>query len=212
MLHIETFTVNFIQENCYVVSDETREAVVIDCGAYYPEEQQRVLSYLRDHALRPVHLLCTHGHFDHVFGLKALSDAYGLGVTLHAADVATYEKAEEQLMLFMHKLLPIDLVPVTRRLQAGDTVTFGTHTLRVIHTPGHTPGGVCYYSEQEQVIFTGDSLFRHSIGRTDLPGSTPDLDEELRQKVLVLPPETRVLTGHGDPSYIGEEQRANPYL
>ena len=213
MLHIERFTVNFIEENCYVVSGETQDCVIIDCGAYFPEEQAAIVQYVADNHLTPRHLLCTHGHFDHIFGAQCIADAYGIGPTLCADEVETYSNAAEQMRKFLHRDFPLTLPPIAATVHAGDSISFGSHTLKVIASPGHTPGGVCYYCEAEGVLFSGDSLFRHAIGRCDLPGGDGRaLVEALQKNVLTLPEATRVLPGHGDETTVGEERRANPYI
>lgn len=159
MLNIQHFKVNFIEENCYVVSDETREAVIIDCGAFFPEEKAAISSYLAENKLVLRHLLCTHGHFDHVFGAQFVCDTYHLQPEMCADEVPTYLQAAEQMRMFLHRDFPLTLPSIGNTFKDGDLITFGNHQLRVIETPGHTPGGVCFYCEAEKLIFSGDSLF-----------------------------------------------------
>lgn len=213
MLHIQRFTVNMIEENCYVLSDETGEAVIIDCGAFFPEEKKNIREYIEQNRLRPKRLLNTHGHFDHVFGAAFVHDTYGLRPEMLTAEAATYAAAAGQMRMFLHRDLPLVTPPAGPAFNDGDLLTFGSHTLRAIATPGHTPGGVCFYCEAEGCLFSGDSLFRHAIGRTDLPGgSEAALVGSLRARVLTLPDDVRVFPGHGDETTIGEERRANFYL
>lgn len=213
MIQIKTFAVNFLQENCHILSDETGEAVIVDCGAYFDEERTGIKDYIRRNGLRPVHHLLTHGHFDHVFGAKWLEAAYGLRPEMEAGDVETYLMQPRQIEMFLHRPFPIDLPEPGAKLTEGDVLRFGSHTLRVIATPGHTPGGVCFYCEDEALLLSGDSLFRASIGRCDFPGSNGEtLVRTLRERVLTLPPDTRVLPGHGPETTIAFERDNNPYI
>lgn len=213
MLTIQRFQVNFIEENCYVVSDDTREAVIIDCGAFFPEEHKAIAAYVSEQHLTLRHLLCTHGHFDHVFGAQFVADTYGLNPEMCHLEVSTYQQAKTQMAAFLHRDFPLSLPPVGNTFKENDVITFGHHQLRVIETPGHTPGGVCFYDETEQVLFSGDSLFRYSIGRCDLPGGDEtQLVRALREKVLALPENVKVLPGHGEATTIGEEKMYNRML
>lgn len=213
MLTIQRFQVNFIEENCYVVSDDTREAVIIDCGAFFPEENKAIAAYVSEQHLTLRHLLCTHGHFDHVFGAQFVADTYGLNPEICHVEVSTYQQAKTQMAAFLHRDFPLSLPPVGNTFKENDVITFGHHQLRVIETPGHTPGGVCFYDETEQVLFSGDSLFRYSIGRCDLPGGNEtQLVRALREKVLTLPENVKVLPGHGEATTIGEEKKYNRML
>lgn len=213
MLNIKCFPVNFIEENCYVVSDETRQCVIIDCGAFFPEERKAIAGYIEAEELLPVHLLQTHGHFDHVFGAQFIHDQYGLAPEMSAQETATYVQAAEQMRAFLHRDFPLSLPPVGHAFAEGESVAFGSHSLSVIATPGHTPGGVCYYCAAERVLFSGDSLFRREIGRCDLPGGNEaQLIGALKSRVLTLPDDTAVLPGHGEATTVGEERRENRYL
>lgn len=213
MLDIKTFQFNLLQENTYIVSDETRQCVVIDCGAFFDNEREAIVAYLHDQHLKPVHLLCTHGHLDHCFGNDTISEAFGLLPEVHADDefLATdlAKQATDLLNVSYNRPTP----PVGRFFSDGDIIAFGTHELRVLHTPGHTPGSVSFYCEAEKVVFTGDTLFRMSVGRTDLErGSWQQLLHSLRDVLGLLPPDTVVYCGHGPNTTIGDECRANPYL
>lgn len=213
MITVKTFTVNFIEENCYVLSDAAGNAVIIDCGANSPEEQSAISHYITTQGLTLRHLLCTHGHFDHIFGNQFLYETYGLRPQLHEDEAATYAAASEQMQMFLHRALPLQIPAPGRLLQDGDEIAFGAHTLRVIATPGHTPGGICFYLEEESLLFSGDSLFRGSIGRCDLPGGNEEqLLSALRTKILTLPEQTRVYPGHGPATTIGRERTGNPFF
>lgn len=214
MLNIKIFPVNMLQENCYIVSDETKECVIIDCGAQYTQEQKAIMQYISSNELKPVHLLNTHLHFDHVWGNPFLAQTYQLQTEASIHDKFLYDDMSAQFRMFMGMDFKNDFpCHIARSLDEGDTVTFGTHTFQVIATPGHTPGGICFYCAEENAIFCGDSLFRFSIGRTDLPGSNGQaLIQSLSQKVLTLPAQTVAYPGHGPSTTIGEEQINNPYL
>lgn len=213
MLTIKTFPCNMLAENCYVVSDETRECVIIDCGAYYDDERQALLRYLSEQQFTPVHLLCTHGHLDHCFGNDTLYEAYALKPELHADDEFLAKDMAAQASAFFGIDYGHPTPPIGRFLSEGDTVSFGSHQLKVLHTPGHTPGGLTYYCEEEKVAFTGDTLFRMSVGRTDFErGSWQQLSESLRNVISSLPNDTTVYCGHGPQTTIGEEKQMNPYL
>lgn len=213
-MQITRFEVNMIAENCYLLwDDDTRETAIIDCGAFYPEEQRAISDCIVQHDLKLTHLLNTHAHFDHLFGVQYIYDTYGVEVELGIGDKETYQHAAEQTKAFLRVDYPLHLPPVARYLSAGDEVQVGSITLQVIVTPGHTPGGVCYYCAEEGVLFSGDSLFRHAIGRCDFPGGNQtSLVASLRQNVLTLPPQVKVLPGHGEMTTIAEEKQMNPYL
>jgi hydroxyacylglutathione hydrolase len=213
MITIQRFQVNPIQENCYVVNDETREAVIIDCGAFFPEEKQALQQYIDTKGLLVKHLLMTHAHFDHVFGNQFLYKTYGLSGECHKADETLYNRLPQQVTALLGDVYHEDVAPLKCFIDEGDVISFGTHAFTVIHTPGHSQGGLEFYCEAEKCLFSGDSLFRGSIGRTDFPeGNYDDMIKSLSQKILTLPPDTRVYTGHGPGTTIGYEKENNPYL
>ena len=213
MFHIKKLVCNPLEENCYVVSDETKECVIIDCGAYYPEEFDALEAYLRDQQLKPVHLLATHGHLDHNFGNVRLFHAYGLKVEICGEDQQLVEQLPEQAKNLFGMTMSEECPQVGRLLKDGDEITFGSHTLCVLHTPGHSHGSCLYYCAEEKTVFTGDTLFRMSIGRTDFAeGSWAEMEQSLKNVVAKLPKETTVLAGHGPQSTIADELQYNPYL
>lgn len=213
MLKIETFVVNMIQENCYIVSDETHETVIIDCGAFYDNDKERIKAYIEKNELVPVHSIFTHGHFDHIIGSKFLFDTYGIKPEIPAKDTDLYYDCEKQLNDFVGLNINLQLPNINKIIDDKYEIKFGTHTLSVINTPGHTPGGVSFYCKEEDVLFSGDSLFYCSVGRTDLPGGDGNvLIEMLKQNILTLPEETTVFPGHGCATSIGFEKENNPYI
>lgn len=213
MLTIQRFENNAVCENCYIVSDETREAVIIDCGAYTQHEEQLISQYIENNHLKITHLLCTHAHFDHIFGNSFITQTYQVAPECHPADEQLHMGLADQMRMFMGQNYTKEVPKLGNFLKEGEQISFGNHKFTVIHTPGHTPGGVCFYCREEKVIFTGDSLFQMSIGRTDFPGgSYHDLIESLTKKIMILPDDVTVYPGHGDQTTIGHEKHGNPYL
>ena len=212
MIKIKTFVCNMLQENCYVMSDETNEAVIIDCGAFYPEEQQAIADYIEREQLTPVRLIATHGHFDHNLGNSFVWHRYGLKPEVTAEDLPLMD-IRRQMRSMMGMDYEIEQAPTGRLLNTKDDVTFGSHRLRVLPTPGHSRGSVTLYCEAEHVAFTGDTLFRMSIGRTDFEGgSWSEMCNSLKQVLAALPADTKVYPGHGPLTTIGEEVQYNPYM
>lgn len=213
MFNVKRLMCNPLQENCYVVSDETRECVIIDCGAFYQSEKDALVNYVHDNQLKPVHLLATHGHIDHNFGNADVLHAFGLKVELCAEDLELVEHLAQQAENILGIHMDIEQPETGRLLKDGDTVSFGNHTLKVLQTPGHSHGSCLYYCEEEHTVFTGDTLFRMSIGRTDFAeGSWAEMEHSLHDVVARLPKETIVLSGHGPQSTMADELMYNPYL
>ena len=202
-----------LQENCYIVSDETRECVIIDCGAYFEEERTAITNYIRDNGLKPVHLLATHGHFDHNYGIDTIYSTYGLKVEIAAEDDFLISDLPGQFKSIVGVELKRKFPPVGRFFSDGEIIRFGSHELKILKTPGHTPGGVVFYCEAERIAFSGDTLFRMSVGRTDFDrGDYNALMSSLRNVIAKLPADTVVYSGHGPKTTIGEELHYNPYL
>lgn len=212
-MDITRFECNMISENCYLIADANDEAALIDCGAFYDEERKAISRVIETKHLHLVRVLNTHAHFDHVFGLSYIYKEYGIKPQIAEDERQTYDNALSQMKNFIGMDLPLDLPPLGETFRHGDELKVGTITLRVIATPGHTPGGVCFYSEADKVLFSGDSLFRHEIGRCDLPGGdSAALVSSLREHVLSLPDDVTVLPGHGNVTTVGEERQHNPYI
>ena len=213
MVNVYCFEVNPLQENCYVVSDDSHECVIIDCGAYYDEECVAIDNYLREQKLKPVRLLATHGHLDHNFGNAHLFQQYGLKVEICAEDQQLVERLPQQAAALFGMEISEDQPPVGRLLSDGDSITFGNHTLQVLSTPGHSHGSCLFYIQEEGIVFSGDTLFRMSIGRTDFPaGSWQQMEQSLTKIAGTLPKETVVYPGHGPQTTIADELQYNPYL
>ncbi len=212
-MNVKRLMCNPLQENCYVVSDETKECVIIDCGAYYQEEFDALDHYIRDMQLKPVRLLATHGHLDHNFGNAHVYQQYGLKVDICSEDQQLVEHLPEQATQLFGIRISEDQPPVGKLLQQGDEIRFGNHVLQVLQTPGHTHGSCLFYCPEEKTVFTGDTLFRMSIGRTDFEeGDWGEMEHSLHTVVAKLPKETIVLSGHGPQSTMADELQFNPYL
>lgn len=204
-LVVRSFAVMPFDENCYVVSDDTGEGVVIDPGGMAKD----ILAYIREAKLAVKAVLDTHGHCDHIGANDAIRDATGAPLYIHKEDAAMLSDMRLNLSAFMgFKALSR---PAEHLLSEGDKISFGQSGLEVVHTPGHTKGGVCFVGDG--VVFTGDTLFAGSIGRSDFPGgSEAELIGNIKKKLLALPDGTKVYAGHGPSSEIGWERKCNPYL
>ena len=212
-MDIKTFEVNPLGENCYVVSDETNEAVIIDCGCSTESEWADIKKYIAANDLQVKHLLNTHLHFDHVWGNAFAYRDLGLRPEANYEDLRIYENMDEQIRSVVGMSIPHPpMPPLGTSLLDGSEVCFGHTTLRVLTTPGHSRGSICFYAENEHTLFSGDTLFCGSCGRTDLAGgSYRDIMLSLT-KLSALPDETKVLCGHGPSTTIAREKLYNPYF
>lgn len=211
MLKIACLPFNPIQENTYVLWDETNECVVIDAGNSSPREDAALDNFIAEHGLKPVLAANTHGHFDHTLGVEHLKQRYGIPFALSSKDAFLLENAATSGSIFGVKVSAMPTVE--RDLDGEQEIRFGKTTLRVLRTPGHTPGHVAFFDEGSKSLFTGDTLFRESIGRTDLPGG--DYSWIMRSILDVLVPlgdEVHVYPGHGPESTIGHEVLYNPFI
>lgn len=206
-MEVRGLTVGLIGTNCYLAANkETKETVIIDPG----DEAGRIDGLIREHAYRPVAILLTHGHFDHVLAAAALAEKYDLEIYAHEIEKRTLEDPEMNVSGMIGRQ---ETYAATKYCREGDELSLAGFLFRVILTPGHTPGGVCFYVASEQVLFSGDTLFSGSVGRTDFPGgSMHQLIDAIRQKLLVLPDETIVYPGHMETTSIGAEKQFNMYL
>ncbi len=213
MLKIKSFEFNMFPVNCYVVwDDETLQAAVIDAGCYYKEEQQTLKKFITDNQLTVVHLLNTHLHLDHVFGNAFMLREFGLSTEASEKDAFLLPRIGEYCRMFGFPLNE-DPPAMGKSLADGDKVQIGQQELKVIAVPGHSPGGLVFYSESQQCIFSGDVLFRGSIGRADLEGGNfEQLRDGVMSRLLVLPDETVVYPGHGSTTTIGYEKMNNPFF
>ena len=212
MLRIQAFEVNPLHENCYVINDETKECVIIDCGALTETEQNAVIAYINEEGLKPVHNLGTHGHLDHHFGDAAILSAFNLQPEVAEGDKVLMQHPREAALQMLGMDLNIDLPAGNLKLTENEEVKFGSHTFKIIRTPGHSPGSVSFYCAEENVLFTGDTLFKGSIGRTDFPGGSMFQIISSLRELAQLPDKTIVYPGHGPRTSIGFELAHNPYM
>ncbi len=206
---IRTLTVGPVACNCAIVAcSETGQAAIIDPGG----NAENILATARDMGVTVTHLLHTHGHFDHILATGEVCAATGAAILIHRDDQALYENLPGQGMMFGFRATRPPAP--TQWLSGGETIAIGKLSIRVLHTPGHTPGSVGFYlGGDDAILFAGDTLFADSVGRTDLPGgSFADLAVSIRTKLYVLPGETRVIPGHGPETTIADERERNPFV
>ncbi len=211
MITVQKFVVNEFQVNAFVLSDESGEAVIIDGAVKFSNEKQAMLEYINNNNLKIKYIINTHGHVDHICGNKMLKDEFGVPVLMNSEDVFLVETAESHARGYG---LSIDSPPMPdQNIQDKSTIEFGNSVLNCIQVPGHTPGSICFYSEKDDFVITGDALFAGSIGRTDLPkGDYNTLINSIKTRLMSLPESTRVYCGHGPETSIGEEKTFNPFL
>jgi glyoxylase-like metal-dependent hydrolase (beta-lactamase superfamily II) len=204
---VACITVGAFQENCYLYAcPQTLETVIIDPG----DEAGRILQRIQELQFIPKYIINTHGHIDHICAIDEVSAVYPVPLAIHPADVPMYSD-EVAALLYRRQGPPVKRQPDIL-LQEGDTLTIGTLTLEVLHTPGHSPGGVCFVS-RPYCVFSGDTLFQRSIGRTDLPGGNLEqLVKSIREKLYTLDEDLVVFPGHGEPTTILEEKYENPFV
>ena len=203
---------NPLQENTYVVWDETLEAVVIDAGNMSEKENATLEQFLSERGLKPVYALNTHGHFAHLMGVEFLRSRYGAKFAVSSKDKFLVESAKQNAAMFgigggdIVEVIDVDL-------EGMESIKFGQTELQIITTPGHTPGHVVFYEPQAKVLFTGDTLFRESIGRTDLPGGDYSwIMNSILEKIIPLGDDVKVYPGHGETTDIGHESMYNPFV
>lgn len=209
-MQVETFVLGGFQTNAFVVHKGTSSpaCVVIDAGL----SAQPMIAYLQRSGLRPEAVLLTHGHADHIEGVRLLREHFpDVEVVIHKADAVLLGDPMANVSAMVG--MPLTIEPAEVVLEAEGAITYAGLTFHVLHTPGHTPGGVCFYCSDQNVVFVGDTLFAGSIGRTDFPGgNTQQLLESIHRKLFTLPDETIVYNGHGPKTTIGQEKRHNPFL
>ncbi|HEY3390442.1 MAG TPA: MBL fold metallo-hydrolase [Prolixibacteraceae bacterium] len=210
-MNIKKFKFNPVEVNAIVLWDETLECVIIDPACFYPEEEQQLKSFIETQNLKPVRLLNTHGHFDHLMGNGFVEKTWGIKSEIHKEDNYLVEQASGQSLLFGMSM-PKPPLPGWF-FEDGEILTFGNSSLKVIYVPGHSPGGVAFYSEADKLLIAGDILFSGSVGRTDLPkGNHEQLITGIKEKLMVLDPQIKVYCGHGPETTIGTEKSFNPFL
>lgn len=205
-----TFTFNPIQENTYLLWDEqTQEAAIVDPGCWNRQEEQLLEGSIKAHGLKMKYALQTHAHFDHTFGLPFIYRTYGLKPIFHVDEAETYRQMPNMAAQFGLNIGG-GMPPIEQLLNDQAELTLGATTIRLIHTPGHTPGSASLYIPSEALLLSGDTLFQGSMGRTDLPGGSLEAElDSIRNKLFRLPDETTVLCGHGPTTDIAWEKQHN---
>jgi glyoxylase-like metal-dependent hydrolase (beta-lactamase superfamily II) len=212
MISVQKFSFNGFQENTYVVFDQQKNCVVIDPGCYERHEEQELLSFIQDNGLTPLALLNTHAHIDHVLGNQFVLETFSIPFYLHENDLNTLHSVENYAHLYGFGAYKKSPNP-TRFLNEGDELVFGLIQFKVRYTPGHAPGHVVFYNEENNFVINGDVLFNGSFGRVDLPGGDLEtLKNSIFNVMFMLPDETLVYCGHGPETTIGKEKRSNYIL
>ena len=211
MIHIEHFTFNSFQTNCFVVWDENKKCAIADPGCASDKEMAELRNFIAAKGLEPVCILLTHCHFDHTYGVAALAGAYGLPVYAGKEEMFTVETSNPQICRVFGLPLPekFDMNLVSE----GDIIEVGTLRFEALQTPGHSKGGLCWLERNEKTLLSGDTLFAGAIGRSDHPGGDYNvLMKSIFEKLLMLEGDTRILPGHGPSSDISTERMTNPFL
>lgn len=210
MIQIQNFVFNPFMENTYIVSDETKEALIIDPGCYENEEREELDNFILENGLKIVGLVNTHCHIDHVFGNAYVKKKYDVSLTIHKEDEATLRSVEVYAPAYGFQ--NYENSQADAFFEEGDLVSFGNSELEVLFTPGHAPGHVVLFNKEQKICIGGDVLFDGSIGRTDLPGGDYDtLIDSIRKKMFLLADDTVVYPGHGGETTIKKEKESNPF-
>ncbi len=210
MIKIKEFVLNPFQVNTYILYDDSGECAIIDAACYEKNEKNQLTDFIREEGLKPVAQLFTHCHIDHILGSRFISKTYKLKPLTHKDSMPFLENSREYGKVFGFDVEK-PIMPESY-IEEGDVVAFGNQTLRVIETPGHAAGSLCFYHEEEGLLFAGDVLFKQGIGRTDLPTGNHDLlIKSILDKLMKLPENTTVYPGHGPATTIKDE-RSNPFL
>ena len=213
MINATMMTVNMFGENMYILWDEeTHDAVVVDPGMMRDAEREMVTKFIKGQELNVKHILLTHLHIDHITGARWLADQTGADVCGSALDAHLGRELPEQVAQF-HINIETQPLELDRNLADGDTIPLGDEMIQVLHVPGHSPGGLAFYLSQSGLLISGDTIFNGSVGRTDLMGGDmAQLINSIHEKILPLPDETVIASGHGPTTTIADEKRCNPFL
>jgi glyoxylase-like metal-dependent hydrolase (beta-lactamase superfamily II) len=210
MIKIKSFTFNPFQENTYVLYDDSKEAVIIDPGCYEQSEKEVLIKFISDNELKPVKLLNTHGHIDHVLGNSFVKKEFDLKLTIGNKDLETLESVAVYAANYGFQMYEPAVADVF--IEEGDLINFGQSQLKVIFLPGHAPGHLAFYNTEQNICIGGDVLFEGSIGRTDLPGGDFDtLINSIKSKLFKFADEMVVYPGHGNSTTLGQEKHHNPF-
>ena len=217
-MNVKRFIFNPLSVNTYVVSSPECDCAIIDCGCMDTPEWSQLYNYIESEGLNVVHLLNTHMHLDHVFGNKFILDQYGLKPECTQEEYSLYKMLPVQISMFFSEHYASrrnwDYCQQTGpSLHDGDIVKIGSCRLEVLSTPGHSPGGISFYSREDGLLFSGDTIFNSSVGRTDLwGGSMPSLISSIKDRIFTLPDSTLILPGHGESTTVENEKSYNPFV
>lgn len=212
MAQVVCLTFNPFQENTYLIYDDTKECIVIDPGCLDQAEKVELAGTIERLKLRPVRLINTHCHLDHIFGNRFVAEKYNLSLEIHSGEIPVLERAPQAAMMYGIPYPELSPAP-GGFIEEGDTIEFGNSQLKAILTPGHSPASLSFFCEAHNFLVAGDVLFYGSIGRTDLPGGDYDmLIESITDKLLPLGDDVIVYSGHGPSTTIGFERKNNPFL
>lgn len=210
-MQLKSFVFNPFQENTYILYNDARQAIIIDPGMYFPDEFDQFYSFIADKNLTPTLLLNTHTHLDHLFGNASVLNRFSIPFAFHKLDRPIFDASESAGKMYG---LTFEKSPEpTYYLDISQRIELGEEKLSMMLTPGHSPGSVCFYNEQQQFVISGDVLFQNSIGRSDFPGGNYEtLIHSIQHELMTLPDEVVVYSGHGPTTSIGVERRTNPFL
>ena len=213
MITVQTFIFNFFRENTYLLYDKTKEAVVIDCGCMLQGEKDQLSGFMDEHQLTLKRLLCTHYHFDHVIGNAYLFHKYGIRPEIHRDEISGNAPTLRKQAMRYGRIIDLEEIEPARYIEDNEEIHFGNSILKALLIAGHSPAGLAFYSEESAFVISGDTLFPGSIGRTDLYGGDyHKLITGIQTRLLTLPDNTIVYSGHGPTTTIGQEKASNPYL
>lgn len=212
MTQVQRFTFNPFQENTYILYDDTKECVIIDPGCIDISEKSELNSFIQKNQLKPVRLLNTHCHLDHVFGNKFVAETYNLGLEIHEDELPVLNAVENVCMMYGVPYPEPSPAP-SRFIADNEEITFGNTRLKTLFTPGHSPASISFYCEESAFVIAGDVLFYESVGRVDLPGgNAATLVKSIKEQLFTLPEIVRVYPGHGPATTIEHEKVNNPFL
>ena len=212
-MKVKVFEFNPIAVNTYVLYDKTGECVIIDAACFYPDEQRELFDFITDKKLVIKHLLNTHLHFDHIFGVNFIEKKFKVQMKAHKADEFLLASINDQLAAFGFSPNGDYTPTIGTYIDDNDIIEFGNQKLSIMHVPGHSPGSIAFYSQENSIVVSGDALFSGSIGRTDLPqGNHNLLIDGIKKKLLTLPANTIVYPGHGPATTVKRETKTNPFL
>ncbi len=212
-MKVKVFEFNPIAVNTYVLYDKTGECVIIDAACFYPDEQRELFNFINNKNLVIKHVLNTHLHFDHLFGVNFIEKQFEVQMKAHKADEFLLTSIKDQLAAFGFSPNGDYTPTIGKYIDEDDIIEFGNQKLSIMHVPGHSPGSIVFYSQENGIVVSGDVLFNGSIGRTDLfQGNHNQLIDEIKTKLLTLPGDTIVYPGHGPATTIEREIKSNPFL